>query len=255
MFQDEIRQLLRELAGVTGAPRIAIVHEPAGGPPGAPIQLSGFVAEPGSGPAGLRFPLGKGAYLHLERAAAEEPDTAAAGALGMEQRMAVERTVRAVRTAVRRWQYDRAPAMSVTASELAPPPHERVRERIRVYLEALANTHGAANVLITLQGQVLASSMPVQELQRERIPFTLRRLEVEASRHPGRSHAELAGEDFYAASFWLDACMVAFFPSPYALDFFRHRARMVIRELSLLLPMLDDDDPPPGAAHEAPIPE
>jgi hypothetical protein len=261
VLQDEIRQLLRELVAVTGAERIAIVHDPESGAPGTWIPLAGSALGPpgapgAGGPVGWRVPLGKGTYLQLERTAAQgdAPDAARPGGLDMDQRMAVERAVRAIRAAVRRWQEERAPALSVTAAEAPPPPRERVRERIRVYLKALAGSHDAANVLVTLHGAVLASSTPVEELQRARIPFTLRRVAVEVSRSPGRSHAELAGDDFYAVSFWFGACLIAFFSRPYGLDFFRHRARMVIRELSQLLPMMDDE-PPPGSAQQAPIPE
>ena len=274
MLRDEIRQLLQELTCATGADRIAIVpdaeHDGADVSRSLIPHLEGRIeersedeAEQGA-PVLVRFPLGRSTSLQLSLPMAEAPGPRPAqpglrpekpgDVLDMDQRMAVERTVRAVRAAVRRWQAERAPAMTVTAAEPPPPPRERVRERMQTFLYALANIHGAANVLVTLRGDVVTSSLPLDSLQQARIPFTLRRVGAEAARQPGRSHAELAGEDFYAASFWFDACLVAFFSGPYAVDFFRHRARMVIRELSQLLPLFDEP-PPSSPAQQAPIPE
>jgi len=59
--------------------------------------------------------------------------------------------------------------------------------------------------------------------------------------------------DFYAVSFWFDACLIVFFSGPYSSDFMRHRARRVTRELANLLPELDDPTLDPVQA--APIPD
>ena len=54
-------------------------------------------------------------------------------------------------------------------------------------------------------------------------------------------------------SFWYDAALVVLLAEPYALDFVRHRARQVARELANLLPLLEPDpglaggDAPPAA--------
>jgi hypothetical protein len=255
VLHDEVRELLRELAAAVGAERVDIVHadapvESIG--PDAPdvldIQGAPDVLEtPDANPR--RVPLGNRAYLEIETAPAPEraPESRVA-----EHSAAVERTVRALRAAGRRWQAERLPAMGVNASEVAPPHGERIRERITVFLEALARTERARAVTVTVQGRVLCSSNPLEELERERLPFLLRRVAVAAGRQSGRSHAEIVDADVYIATFWFDACLVAFFAGPYAVDFFRHRARLVMRELSQLLPMLDE--PPPTAASVAPVP-
>jgi hypothetical protein len=244
MLHDEVRELLRELAAAVGAERVDIVHAadtteppPASDAPDAPDGHP------------RRVPLGNRAFLEIAAAAARDaaPESRAA-----ERAAAVERAVRALRAAARRWQAERLPIMAVLASEAAPPHEDRVRGAIAGFLQALANTERARAVAVTVQGRVVAASVALDELERERLPFLLRRVTVAASRQVGRSHAEIADPDVYLASFWFDACLVAFFAGPYSTDFFRHRARMVMRELSLLLPMLDE--PPPTAANVAPLP-
>lgn len=225
---------MRELATAVGAERVDIVHRTE-----APAL---------AGESPRCVPLGNRAYLEIEpRPCPEAPESRAA-----ENAAAVERAVRALRAAGRRWQAERLPAMSV-AAEATAPQNDRVRERITAFLQALANIQRAHAVAITVRGRVVASSVPLDELSRERLPFLLRRVAVEAERQEGRAHAELADPDVYVASFWFDAALVAFFEGPYAVDFFRHRARMVMRELSQLLAMLEE--PPPGSASVAPIPE
>jgi hypothetical protein len=237
MLHDEIRELLRELAAAVGAERVDIVHAP---------EMTEVMVAPEASPR--RVPLGNRSYLEIELAPglAAAPESRAA-----EHAATVERTVRALRAAARRWQAERLPAMGVSAGDVAPQ-EDRVRARIAGFLEALASTQRARVVAVTVQGRVVAASIPLDELERERLPFLLRRVAVAAGRQTGRSHADIVDPDVYLASFWFDACLVAFFSGPYAVDFFRHRARMVMRELSLLLPMLDE--PPPSAANVAPLP-
>ena len=236
MLHDEVRELLRELATAVGAARVDIVH--------APEMTEVVDAELGP----RRVPLGNRSYLEIELAQAH---ATAPGSREAEHAAAVERTVRALRAAARRWQTERLPEMGLSAGEIAPHD-DRVRERITGFLEALAGTQRARVVAVTLQGRVVASSVALDELERERLPLLLRRVAAAAGRQTGRSHAEIADPDVYLASFWFDACLIAFFSGPYAVDFFRHRARLVIRELSLLLPMLDE--PPPSPAKIAPLP-
>lgn len=246
MLHDEVRELLRELAMALGAARVDIVHAPEA--PGVPevSEVSEVTGPAEASPR--RVPLGNRAYLELALAPAQ---ATAPGSRAAEHAAAVERAVRALRAAARRWQAERLPEMGVSAGDVAP--HEdRVRARIAGFLEALASTQRARVVAVTVQGRVVAASMPLDELERERLPFLLRRVAVAAGRQTGRSHADIVDPDVYVASFWFDACLVAFFSGPYSVDFFRHRARMVMRELSLLLPMLDE--PPPTAANVAPLP-
>ena len=53
-------------------------------------------------------------------------------------------------------------------------------------------------------------------------------------------------------SFWYDAALVILLIEPYAVDFIRHRARQVARELSNLLPLLDPDPEIPAAIRRRP---
>jgi hypothetical protein len=241
MLHDEVRELLRELATAVGAERVDIVHAQE-------ASEAGDVSEAAeAGPR--RVPLGNRSYLEIALAQAQ---LGAPGSRAAEHAAAVERTVRALRAAARRWQAERLPETGVSASEVGLPHEDRVRQRIAGFLEALASTQRARVVAVTVQGRVVAASIPLDELERERLPFLLRRVAVAAGRQTGRSHADIVDPDVYLASFWFDACLVAFFSGPYAADFFRHRARMVMRELSVLLPMLDE--PPPAPANVAPLP-
>ena len=49
-----------------------------------------------------------------------------------------------------------------------------------------------------------------------------------------------------------DAALVVLLAEPYAIDFVRHRARQVARELSNLLPMLEPDPDAPAAIRRKP---
>jgi hypothetical protein len=53
-------------------------------------------------------------------------------------------------------------------------------------------------------------------------------------------------------SFWYDAALVILLVEPYAVDFVRHRARQVARELANLLPMLEPDPETPAAIRRRP---
>src|SRR5690606_21844098 len=140
---------------------------------------------------------------------------------------AMERAARALRACARRWDVERVPACAV-GSGPAVAPRERVMTRIVAFLRALANTQSAVNAVVTLRRDIVASSHPLTDEQIASIPFTIRRVDVEAGRSRS-SHGELAGDDFYAVSFWFHAHLVVFFAGPYAVDFARHRARLVTR--------------------------
>ena len=244
MLMDEVRQLLRELARDVGAVRTSVVH-------GQVERSSAHVHI---------TPLGSGAFLRIQMPDPDAPPPAPGEpvflhgrppALDDIQRAAtITRCVRALRACARRWDRHQVPACS--EKSVAEPGGHRVRERIRAFLEALANSHQAEMVAVSIGLDIIAANRPLDELSRERIPFIVRRVDVEAERRQ-TSHAELAGQDFYARSFWFSACLVLFFNAPYAEDFVRHRARMVCRELVPLLTMLDE--PPPSPAQIAPVPD
>ncbi len=244
MFEDEIQQLLAELVGGTGAIAAAIAL--AADPP-LPVHPGDDPTSADAEPAELReVDLGSGTTLRLWFR------TAAVGGQGDERGAAAERAARALRACARRWQRDRLPTVRYPTEPITP--RARVRARIERYLEALAAAQNTANALVTLHGDIIGSARPCQELHRERVPFIVKRVAAEAGRKKGESsHATIEADDFFASSFWFDACLIIFFTGPYALDFVRHRARLVVREISGLMAELD---PPPGdPAHAAPRPD
>ncbi|MCG8422701.1 MAG: hypothetical protein MJE77_32695 [Proteobacteria bacterium] len=202
-------------------------------------------------------PLGSGAFLSVEFAIPSitdihRPDSGVSARLDDDARaQAIEVCVRSLRASARRWGESRVPNIALNSSQA--PNRNRVEKRIRVFLQALVNMQYAVNAVVAVRGKVVTSAMQLADEQRASLLFTQRRLQAEASRGQKSSHAELTGDDFYAVSFWYDACLIAFFSAPYAVDFVRHRARLVTREISLLLPLLDE--PPPAGASAAPIPE
>ena len=240
MLVDELKDLLRELADTVGAFSVAITHEqPAHAVvPGRDCHVTA---------------LGNGAYLFVELAHIDGQDRndLQAERAGTSCIVAMEHCARALRACIRRWGESRIPAL--TLGHAAEPSKERVAARIAAFLQALANVQHAVNAVVVRHGRIVAAASEPSDEQRASVAFTHRRLIVEASRKRDTSHAELVSDSYYAVSFWYDACLIAFFSSPYAVDFFRHRARLVTRELSHLLPMLDD--PPPAGVNVAPIPE
>jgi hypothetical protein len=230
VFEDELRHLLTELAALTGAAGASIVR-----PEGE-----------GAGPTGeRRVPLGQGSFLALrfERRATRPDDTDAA----------IERTVRALRACGRRWGAPWLPVVAV--GKPAMPMRARIVSRIEAYLRALVNMQHATNAVLILRTDPVATATPLAELERERLTFLLKRLSAEERKRRGEtSHAELAGDDFYAVSFWYGACLVVYFSAPFALDFVRHRARRVTHELSSMLPDLDDP-PHLDPVQTAPLPD
>lgn len=237
MFEDELRQLLREFALSSGAQAATIlVSEPT---------AATAAVEPGAADwSSRKVPLGGGAYLEASfHGPTREPEARAA---------AMERAARSLRACARRWHASEFPA--VRYPQLGGAPRERVLARIHAFLHAFAQSHAMVNAAVVRRGEVVAAAFPMDELQRSRIPFALKRVASEAQRRRGlSSHAEVVDDDLYAVSFWYGACLLGFFSAAYPVDFVRHRARLVIRELVQLLPELDDS--PEDPAQRAPLPE
>ncbi len=249
MLINELRDLLRELTVTIGAVSAAVVHERPG--EAARIGSERHVAL-----------LGKGAFLCVELplVAAPKPPTGPrdvdksdvrTDARGRDHGLAIEQCARALRACTRRWGEEKVPAVALGGP--AAPSSDRVEARIKAFLQALTNVQNAVDAVVARRGQVVASAGEMTEYQRAQVPFTHRRLDVEASRKRDSSHAELSSDDYFAVSFWYDACLIVFFSAPYAVDFVRHRVRQVTRELSHLLPLLDE--PPPSGVNIAPIPD
>jgi hypothetical protein len=221
---SDVQRVLSDLRNRVGAHRASVVpdagHDPPIGPHG-----------------GVRaMPLGGSARLELEFGAMIHNDA--------DVDIALEQAVRALR-AIARDVGTALPAVSVVADATNRP--QRIVERIKGYLEALANLHGAENALVVVRGAQVASARPVQALEQSRIELLVRRATANA-RAAGTTHAELADPDAFVVTFWHRAALIIYFSGPYATDFVRHRARLVARELTDLLPDLNPDPTTPAVA-------
>lgn len=225
MFKEELRDLLRELCAATGAAAAAIASRP----------LDPASGDPARAPVALSCAVGGGSRLIAWFDAVEAPPDPNGRAA------ALERTARAIRALARRYDLAELPAAVFPSQGRTSPA--RALERTQAYLGALVASLGMKAAVVTRRAAMVVSAGVLDELDRDRVPFTVRRVQVEADRQRGKtSHAELTGADFYAVSFWYDACLVCFFSAPFSIDFVRHRARQVTRELSQLLALLDDPD-------------
>ena len=275
MLEDELTQLLADLVTSTGATAAAILAVDDEGKLGiVPLQFEASCeaaseAQPAEPNAETVARLESRPDVEPEPEA-KRPSEEHEAALGMGRCLrvcfasvelagergnranAIERTTRALRACARRWQCEVLPELRFPGASQSG--RARVRERIETYLHALASTQNAANALVSLHGEIVACAHAGDEVHRDRVPFIVKRVAAEAARRKGESsHAAIEGDDFYAVSFWFDACLVVFFSGPFALDFIRHRARLVTRELVNL--MGDLDDPPRDPAQAAPSPD
>jgi len=238
---EHVRTILGDLRASLGAHRASVV------PRGAPDPDV-------SSPGGLRaLPLGGGARLELELGHMVRPDD--------EVDLALEQAVRALRAAAREARGGHAttdgaplepfelPAVTVVGGGVSRPT--RVADRIHQFLEALAAIQHAENVLCVVRGELVASAHPPSELHGSRAELLVRRAQA-AARTAGHTHGDLADPDAYVVTFWLSAALVVYFSGPYSIDFIRHRARAVARELAELLPELDPDPAAPAAALRPP---
>jgi hypothetical protein len=239
VLKNELRELLRELCAATGAAASQVAQAPseaavAAAPAASPVRVAGSDDEEPASHA-LAVPIGGGAELRAWFDGPEQPPDPNGRAA------ALERTARAIRALARRWDVSDLPL--VAHPEAGRAPQKRVHERIEVYLTALVASLGMRAAVVTRHGQAVASAGLLGDLERARLAFTQRRVAAEAERLKGRSsHADIAGDDFYAVSFFYDACLVCYFDSAFSLDFVRHRSRQVTRELSQLFSLLDDPD-------------
>lgn len=229
MIETEVQDALRELVDSTGATSARIVEDPD--------ERSGVPAR--------TLPLGGGEYLRVE-----EPSRADGRTHDLE--LAIDRCVRQLRAIRRRWEAARLPVVVVTREGAGSvPPTVRVLGRVRAFLDALAGSAGpGANALVVVRGSLLASAHEPDDVQASRWPFLARR--VLATHAPHSSHGEVVDPDAYAMSFWYDAALVVLLAEGYALDFVRHRARQVAREIAQLLPLLEPDPDAPAMIRRRP---
>jgi hypothetical protein len=221
---DEVRAALRELVDEVGAVSARIVEHD----------------DLRTGVPARTLALGGGEYLRVELPTrrSREADVEAA----------FDRATRQLRAIRRRWEVARLPEVSVSPG--VQPTNDRIAERIEGYLRALASVDRASNAFVTRGTQLIAAAREPDELEASRWPFLARR--ALATHAPHSSHGEVVDPDAYAMSFWYDAALVVLLAEPYALDFIRHRARHVARELANLLPLLEPDPEVPAAMRRRP---
>ena len=223
-LSDEVRAALRELVDEIGAVSARIVEHDS--------LRSGVPAR--------TLPLGGGEYLRVEMPTRHHREA--------DVEAAFDRVTRQLRAIRRRWEVARLPEITVAPG--AVPPSDRVSDRITGYLRALAAIDRASNAFVTRGSQLIASARPPDEVESSRWPFLARR--ALATHAPHSSHGEVVDPDAYAMSFWYDAALVILLIDPYAVDFVRHRARQVARELANLLPLLEPDPATPAAIRRRP---
>jgi len=221
---DEVRAALRELVEQIGAVSARIVEHD----------------DVRTGVPARTLALGGGEYLRVELPTrhSREGDVEAA----------FDRVTRQLRAIRRRWEVARLPEVSVAPG--VQPTNDRIAERVEGYLRALAGIDRASNAFVIRGTQLVAAARKPDELEATRWPFLARR--ALASHAPHSSHGEVIDPDAYAMSFWYDAALVVLLVEPYALDFVRHRARQVARELANLLPLLEPDPEAPAAIRRRP---
>ena len=221
---DEVRTALRELVDEIGAVSARIVEHD----------------DLRTGVPARTLALGGGEYLRVELPTRHSRD--------VDVEAAFERATRQLRAIRRRWEIARLPEVNVSPGVM--PPNERIADRIRGYLRALASIDRVTNAFVTRGTTLIAAAEKPGDVEATRWPFLARR--VLATHAPHSSHGEIIDPDAYAMSFWYDAALVVLLVEPYAVDFVRHRARQVARELASLLPMLEPDPDSPAAIRRRP---
>jgi hypothetical protein len=221
---DEVRGALRDLVEQIGAVSARIVEHDD--------ERTGVPAR--------TLALGGGEYLRVELPTRQTREA--------DVEVAFERVVRQLRAIRRRWEVARLPEVVVAPG--VAPPNGRAIERIESYLRALANIDRVTNAFVTRGTQLVAAARKPGDVEGTRWPFLARR--VLATHAPHSSHGEVVDPDAYAMSFWYDAALVILLIEPYAVDFVRHRARQVARELANLMPLLEPDPEAPAAIRRPP---
>jgi hypothetical protein len=221
---DEVRAALRELVDEIGAVSARIIEHD----------------DLRTGVPARTLALGGGEYLRVELSTRHGRD--------VDVEAAFDRAVRHLRAIRRRWEVARLPEVSVAPGVV--PSQGRVADRIQSYLSALAGIDRACNAFVTRGSKLVAAARPPDALEGTRWPFLARR--ALTSHAPNSSHGEVVDPDAFAMSFWYDAALIVLLVEPYAVDFFRHRARQVARELANLLPLLEPDPDAPAAIGRPP---
>jgi hypothetical protein len=234
MIEHEIREILQALLTDTGSISAAIVSDD--GHLGVPCK---------------RRPLGGDRTLQVELPSRTRKDDSDGERSELSVDARLEIAVRQLRALARRWNAAQLPLVRVpagSASSLPLPSPERVIHRIEAFLRALVGSASARNALLVRRSQLVAAASAVAEPWASRVSFLARR--AWAAAPANSSHGEVIDPDAFALAFYYDAVLIVVIDAPYAVDFLRHRCRMVVRELALLLPMLEPDPETPAMTRD-----
>ncbi len=134
------------------------------------------------------------------------------------------------------------PEMHFPDSETAAhDPQRLILARIQQFLRALVDSGPFHQQVLMLRGRLVASAAPLEKLEEAQLDMLSRQLEKAGQAANGTAHGELAREGLYARGFWYGAALIGFCNGDYSLDFVRHQSKLVARELTSLLTMLEGD--------------
>jgi hypothetical protein len=228
MLADEIAELLREFMTTAQAQAVEIIPE------NQPPPLHSQSAK-----------LGMGCLLCATFHTRESPDAP------QTRSELLDRAARALRACIRDAEASEWPLLRLPSDR--PDPRRMILARIQQFLQGLVDSSDLYQVALTCRGQLIACAYPLEEMDESRLDLLMRQLDLAAEKKVGSDHGELIHDELYAQSFWYGAGLFCFASKPYAVDFVRHRCKLVARELVHLLTMLDDD--PDKPVKTAPIPE
>ncbi len=169
------------------------------------------------------------------------------------RRELLEHAARALRQCHRDHQSTTWPELQVPdASNLEKNSRRLVLARIQQFLTSLVDSGPMHQYVLLLRGRLIASAGALEELEEAQLDLLNRQLDRAGQSASGTTHGELVRPGIYARSFWYGAALIGFVHGDYAEDFVRHRSKMVTRELSHLLAMLDDGPDKPAKESSPP---
>jgi len=195
-------------------------------------------------PGFLRAPLGHGGFLQAFFVDLGESRKTSA------RQQAMEQGARRLRACFLHHQGTRWPHLRIPGD--VPDRRRLILARMQQFLRGLVDTSALRQMVLMCRGQIIASALPLDPEDCDRLEFLSRRLDRISQHAAGTDHGELVQADVYARSFWYSAALFGFADIGYSEDFVRHRSKQVARELAHLLAMLDEG--PNEPIKEAPDP-
>jgi hypothetical protein len=233
-LEQEIRDILRELVEHTGALSAAT------GPEGVRLEEIEDIVDARV----YRAPFGHG----------DEVAAATEGEVPPEVAAVILRAARSLGLCVRRHGQVHTPSVEVPRPQ--PRSLAAARRRCQRFLGGFAASQRGCVACLLHRGELVATAGALDDERRARLELLRHRVDADAARLRGvSSHGEVLGDDVFARSFGYTGHIVAFFESPFSVDFVRHRARCLARELAPLLPMLDGGPTLPADVMPRPRPE